>query len=390
MFTVKASSSDCQARTGILQTAHGKAETPFFMPVATKGTVKYVSGPELEQMGKQGVQSLIANALLLHLKPGSEFLRTQGGLHNFMQFHRTIFTDSGGFQMLIPSLFEKINDKGVSFRNPFTLQKLFVTPEQVMEIEMSIGADVAMTLDHVAPVNSDKKLIEEAYKRTHLWAKRCKEKHDCLKKEIKETSPAPNPQQLLFGIAQGGKDPALRKKSAQYIADLDFDGHALGGLCIGETKKEMTACAQAQLTIFKKEERKTKQEKPVYFMGVGTPLDVLNAVAMGMDCFDSIFPTRKAREGLVFTSSGQQEITKTTYAYDKKALDPACNCYVCTTFSRAYLHHLFKVNEYTVHRYLSYHNLYVMTRLMEEIRTAIKKDRFLEYKKDIEKDWRKR
>lgn len=391
MFTVKASSSDCQARTGILHTANGKAETPFFMPVATKGTVKYVSGPELEQMGKQGVQSLIANALLLHLKPGSAFLRAQGGLHNFMQFHRTIFTDSGGFQMLIPSLFEKINDQGVSFRNPFTLQKLFVTPEQIMEIEMAIGADVAMTLDHVAPVNSSKTLIEEAYKRTHLWAKRCKEKHDKLKTQASaKQDPFPNMKQLLFGIAQGGKDLALRKKSAQYIADLDFDGHALGGLCIGETKKEMFACAQTQLSIFQKEERKTKQEKPVYFMGVGTPLDILEAVARGVDCCDSIFPTRKAREGLVFTSTGQHEITKTIYTYDKKVLDPACDCYVCTTFSRAYLHHLFKVNEYTVHRYLSYHNLHFMTRLMEEIRTAIKKDGFLAYKKDVENDWKKR
>src|SRR3989344_9654288 len=202
MFSIQATSSDCNARIGILPTGHGKAETPFFMPVATKGTVKYVTGPELEQMGKQGVQSLIANALLLHLKPGSDFLKQQGGLHQFMQFHRTIFTDSGGFQMLIPSLFEKINDQGVYFRNPFNLQKLFVAPEQIMEIEMKIGADVAMCLDHVAPVNAPKQQIEEAYRRTHLWAKRCKEKHDLLKEgENEKKRNGTNPQQLLFGIA---------------------------------------------------------------------------------------------------------------------------------------------------------------------------------------------
>src|SRR3989338_151082 len=379
MFAIQTTASDCEARTGILHTSHGKAETPFFMPVATKGTVKYVSGPELEQMGKQGVQSLIANALLLHLKPGSDFLKKQGGLHKFMQFHRTIFTDSGGFQMLIPSLFEKISDQGVYFRNPFNLQKLFVTPEQIMEIEMKIGADVAMCLDHVAPVNAPKQQIEEAYKRTHLWAKRCKEKHDMLKKQGHAT----NSQQLLFGIAQGGKNLALRKKSAQYINNLNFDGHAIGGLCIGETKKEMMVCAQTQLKVFDK-------NKPAYLMGVGTPLDILEAVAKGVDCCDSIFPTRKAREGLVFTSTGQHGITRTAYAYDSKALDQACTCYVCNTFSRAYLHHLLKVNEYTVHRYLSYHNLHFMTRLMEEIRETIKKDEFLDYKKDVEKNWKKK
>jgi len=357
---------DGAARVGKLYTAHGTIETPFCMPVATKATAKNVSPQDLVDMK---AKAIICNAMLLHFAPGSGFLREHGGIHKFMRYPDVIFTDSGGFQMQRKSLFLSITDKGVWFRNPFILQKVYLRPEEVMRIEQDIGSDVAMALDHMPHVIDDHAAVSDAVRRTHLWAKKCKEAHAKIAKEY-------DSKQLLFGIAQGGLFKDLREKSAKFINALDFDGVAMGGLALGEGKKEMWEMVEVQLPHI-------DREKPRYLMGVGNPVDLIEAVSRGVDCFDSIFPTQNARHRNVFTLQGMVKLDKVIYREDMTPLDPDCDCYVCTAFTRAYLHHLARVDEHISHRYLSYHNLYFLQRFMERMREAIKKQEFGEFKKEF-------
>ncbi|MFC1728372.1 tRNA guanosine(34) transglycosylase Tgt [Nanoarchaeota archaeon] len=358
---------DGKARVGKLKTAHGVVETPFLMPVATKATAKFVSPLELADMA----DSIICNSMILHLKPGSDFIKEAGGLHKFMNYKKTIFTDSGGFQMQTPSLFLQISDKKVIFKNPFTYEKTRISPEDSMKIQIDIGSDVAMCLDHMPHTNQDKKEWEDATRRTHLWAERCKKHHDGLKEEL-------NSKQLLFGIAQGGLDKELRIKSAEFIDKLDFDGVAMGGLCLGESKEAMFTAMDVQIPLF-------NTKKPRYLMGVGTPNDLIEAIAHGADCFDSIFPTKNARHAHLFTSKGMIKLDRGVYAKDFGPIDEKCDCYVCKNFTKAYLRYLFMVGEHTVNNYLSYHNVYYTQNLMKEIRKAIKENRFEEFRKDYPK-----
>ncbi len=373
-MTFKIIKTDGRARTGVLKVGKRKAETPFFMPVATKGTVKFMSPMDLSQAG---VQALISNAMILSFKPGVDFVKRMGGIHNFTRWNGIQFTDSGGFQMASPSLFISINDKAVNFHNPFTKQKIELTPEKNMEIQLDLGSDVAMCLDHMPhPVNHSKKMIADATRRTTLWAKRCKKHHDELKKKSK--SP-----QLLFGITQGGLDKKLRKQSCLDLNKINFDGFAIGGLGMGETKSQA-------YEVVDHSEQFLDPKKPRYLMGIGDPPDILEAISHGIDCLDSKFPTQNARHGAIFTSKGLLDLDKGKYKEDKRPLDENCSCFVCKTFSRAFLRHLWKLNEYTVNHYLSYHNIYFIQNMLKEVRIAIKKRRFNSYKKSFLKNYKPR
>lgn len=368
MFKIKNNDSSTEARTGELKTAHGIVKTPFYMPVATKLTVKHITPMEVEEMGGQ---ALITNAYISSLRPGLELIKKAGGVHKFMNFKKCIFSDSGGFQMLSESFLQEINDKGVKFLDPFSGRKEFVTPEQIIQIERELGSDVAMCLDHVPAVKSDRAAAEDSVRRTHLWAERCKKAHDEGENKI-----VYGKKQLIFGIAQGALFKELREKSAKFIDSLDFDGNAIGGLCIGESKGEMSKAVSWQIPHF-------SPEKPRYLMGVGSPEDILDAVSQGVDCFDSIYPTQNARHCHIFTNKGMIKLDRGKYKNDFSPLDEECDCYVCKNFSRAYLHHLSRSFEWTHHRYLSYHNVYWLVRFVEKIRKALDKGEFLELRKEF-------
>ncbi|MBU0461599.1 MAG: tRNA guanosine(34) transglycosylase Tgt [Nanoarchaeota archaeon] len=355
--------SGTRARTGELKTAHGIVKTPFFMPVATLGTVKYISPTDLKDMG---FEAAISNAMLFDLKPGAEFIKNHGGLHKFTGFDRTIFADSGGFQVIRTHLFKSIDDRGVHFKSPYDGRKTFVSPEIVMRINLNLGSDVVMALDHMPDVLGKKEEIGDAVRRTHLWAERCKK----MQLQLHEK------KQLLFGICQGGVDVELRTKSAEFIDKLDFDGIAIGGLGIGETKKQTYFAVDTAIQVL-------NPEKPRYLMGIGDPPDLLEAISHGADCFDSIFPTKNGRHGHVFTKKGFIKLDRGEFRGDERPIEPECGCFVCKNHSRMFLHHLMKVGSKTALRLMSYHNLYFINNLMKEVRAAIKEDRFQEYKKEF-------
>ena len=356
---------DKEARAGKLYTKHGIVETPFFMPIATKGTAKQVSPDELKLIGSQAI---IANAFVLHLKPGLEVLNNFKGIHKFMKWDKTIFTDSGGFQILSKSFLHKADEKGVYFKNPFDGSKKFFTPEDIIDIEEQIGSDVAMALDFVPHYGNSKDYIAECTRITHLWAERCLKSHDAKR-------------QLLFGICQGGIFKDLREKSAKFINNLDFDGIALGGLGIGEGRENMFNTAQIAL-------HHIDNAKPRYLMGVGSPEDLIDCVGLGIDCFDSRFPTMNARHGGIFTSQGKINIEKVQYKNDENPLDENCKCPVCKKFSKAFIHHLYRTHEPIRDRYGNIHNLYFIQNLMKDIRKSIKTNEFNQFKKDFFKNYK--
>ncbi len=355
MFKLEA--KEGKARAGELKTRHGKIKTPFFMPVATKGAIKHLSTKQLEETG---TNCFIANALLLSLKPGLEIIKKHGTLHDFMHWKKVIFTDSGGFQILIPGIFIKQDDRGVWFKDPYKGEKLFLTPEECMQIEMTIGADVAMCLDDVPQVNCDAEREKDATRRTHLWAEICKKAHTDKK-------------QLLFGIAQGGRNPELRRKSMEHVVSLDFDGYAFGGLCLGEGREVMLKMVEVQEPVI-------PENKPRYLMGVGSPEDILMCIERGVDIFDSIYPTENARHETIFTRNGRTRITKPIYADDLSSLDENCDCYCCKHFTKSYVHHLMRIGEALGMQLSSIHNIHFLQTIMKEAREAILEGRFQEYK----------
>ncbi|MFA6268192.1 MAG: tRNA guanosine(34) transglycosylase Tgt [archaeon] len=364
-FELTSESSKSLARTGVLHTAHGKLETPFFMPVATKGAVKFVSHLELESMG---VNCLISNAFINYLKPGVNHIKEAGGLHKFFGWNHSLFTDSGGFQLLSEDFVEHVTDKGVFFRNPFDKSVHLVTPEIAIKIENDLGADVAMCLDHVLHFGKNRLDYFDAMLRTTEWALRCKEAHN-------------NSNQLLFGITQGGTFLDLRKKSTIALESIGFDGLAFGGLCIGEDPKAMF-----DITEFSK--KFVAKDRPIYLMGVGSPLEILGLVERGVDIFDSAYPTRMARHGKIFTRGGCVQINKSNYKSDFSSLDEKCDCFVCKSHSKSYLHHLYKTYEQNGLMLLSYHNTFFIANLIKEIRVAIKENRFEQYKSDFIKNYK--
>ncbi|HLD58868.1 MAG TPA: tRNA guanosine(34) transglycosylase Tgt [archaeon] len=342
-----------KARAGILHTAHGAIETPFFMPVATKGAVKCLSNSDVESTG---TKCLISNGFILYLKPGLEIIGKAGGLHKFSNWKNGIFTDSGGFQVLSKEFCLKLSDAGVFFRNPFDGKKMLFSPEKAVEIQNKLGSDVAMCLDDVPLAGADSARLEESARRTTLWAEKCKKAHK-------------NKKQLLFGISQGGVNKSLRLKSTKEILELDFDGIALGGLCLGEAKEEMFETAERALKIVPK-------EKPRHLMGVGSAREIIEAVSLGVDVFDSRFPLRTARHGKAFGFEKDLNMASAKFKADLRPLEKNCGCFVCKNYSRAYIRHLFETREENSWIYLTYHNLFFLQSLMKKIRDEIKQGTF--------------
>ncbi|MFQ5474273.1 MAG: tRNA guanosine(34) transglycosylase Tgt [Candidatus Nanoarchaeia archaeon] len=361
---------DGSARTGELKTAHGRVKTPFYMPVATLGTVKFIAPDDIRRIGFEAV---ISNAMLYDLKLGSEFVKKMGGVHKFMSYDGTIFADSGGFQAARTHMFEGITDKSIQFRSPYDNARISLTPEKVMKINMNLGSDVVMALDHMPPSLGSTEEVADAARRTHLWADRCKQFHEELRAK----------KQLLFGICQGGIDPVLREKSAKYIDGLDFDGVAIGGLGLGETKKDAYHAVDIALQHLDK-------GKCRYLMGIGDPPDLLEAISHGADCFDSIYPTQNGRHGNVFTRDGPIKIDRGRFKEDTKPIDQECDCNTCKNYTRAYLYHLMKIDSKIVRRLMSYHNISFLKSMMEHVRVAIKENRFEKFKKEFLKEYGER
>ncbi|MBD3310467.1 tRNA guanosine(34) transglycosylase Tgt [Candidatus Woesearchaeota archaeon] len=355
------------ARAGILKTAHGRLKTPFFMAVATKGAVKYAEPSELYSMG---TQALISNAYLLWLNPGIKVIEKAGGLHKYMNWKKGSFTDSGGFQMIRESFFLSVRDQGVKFRSPFDGKSHIFTPEDSIEMQNRLGSDVAMVLDDVPPWGSSKERIIQSVKNTTAWAKRCADTHS-------------NSRQLMFAISQGGTYTDLRKKSTQQLADLDFDGYGIGGLCFGEPIPLMNRMVRLSSKIL-------PREKPRYLMGVGSPAEIVEAVAMGVDIFDSVFPTRNARHGCVFTHDGPISIDKKRYLDDYTPIDLDCNCRICREYTKSYICHLLRSKEPTGMKLVTVHNLSFIQDLMRNIRLAITEEKFERFRKDFVKRYRGR
>lgn len=355
MFSVEAKQGT--ARAGKLKTRSGVVDTPFFMPVATRAVGKYIGPDDYNSMN---AHAIICNSFVLYLKPGVEKILD---LHTFMHYPHTIFTDSGGFQMLRASFLDKPIREGIVFKDPYINKKITLTPALAMQIEMGLMSDVAMALDDVAPYGASRERVEEALDNTHRWAQECKDAHT-------------DEEQLLFGIVQGGFEKDLREKSAKFISSLNFDGIAIGGLAIGEPKEDLYTALTAALPFI-------PQDKIRYGMGIGSPQDIVKCVGMGVDCFDSIFPAKNARHGTLFTWKGKLDISKGRQSKEEGPIDPECDCFVCKTFSRKYMHHLFKIDEPIGKRYRQYHNLYFMQQLMKKMRVTIQEGTFDNFSKEF-------
>ncbi|MEM4755543.1 MAG: tRNA guanosine(34) transglycosylase Tgt, partial [Candidatus Woesearchaeota archaeon] len=327
-FTITATCGN--ARTGILHTAHGNIITPFFMPVATRASGKYIG---TDAYASINAQAIIVNALITFFSPGLEVISTAGGIHPFMNFKKCIAADSGGFQMS-RGMFEKTTANGAWFCNPFTKQRFHITPQKSMVIQRLIGADIAMVLDVMPPVESSRNAAETAVAQTHQWAKECLHHHTALQgKKIIDGLVQHNPNQLLFAISQGALFADLRKHSAAYLSSLEyegkgFDGIAIGGLAIGEPQEKMLPMIEAAVAGM-------PQQKIRYLMGVGNPLDILEAVERGIDCFDSVFPTQNARHGTLFTWQGKVDLLSGKMKQKHEPLDEGCDCFVCKHYSVA-------------------------------------------------------
>lgn len=369
-FTIIQKDKETNARVGILKTKKGTAETPFFMPVATRSVTKGLTTEELHEIN---VQAVISNAFILFLREGSEIISKFGGIGNFMNYKGLNFTDSGGFQMYSPSIYLKSNSDGVFFRNPINGEKLFVTPEKDMDIQLEINSDVAMCLDSMPLYENSKQEISEAVEKTTNWAKKCKNHHDKKQENLSEEK-----RQLLFGIIQGGIYEDLRKKSAEELLALNFDGYSIGGFGMGETIDE-------EFNIVEKMKKIIPENKPVYLMGIGDPIEILKGISLGVDIFDSRLPTQNARHGTLFTWSGKLKITNEKYKFDKSPVDKECNCFVCKNYSKAFLRYQLKNEEPTGRKLATYHNTYFLTKLIEKTKEKIKEGKFKEFLEEMEK-----
>ena len=349
------------ARTGILHTPHGDVETPMFMPVGTQATVKFISPEELYDMGA-GV--VLANTYHLWLRPGEDIVAKAGGLQKFMNYKGPMLTDSGGFQVFSLSDTRKIKEEGVYFRNTLNGDRLFLSPEKSIEIQNAIGADIMMSFDECIPYPADYDYVKNSMERTLRWAERGK-----------AANRRPE-EQALFGIVQGGDYEDLRKYCAEKLVEMDFPGYAIGGTSVGEDKKTMYRMVKwsAEALPF---------EKPRYLMGVGAVNDLLEAVSLNIDMCDCVLPTRIARHGTLMTSQGRINIKKAVYKDDFTPLDPNCDCYCCRNYTKAYLNHLMRTQEGFGTRLMSIHNIRFLLKLMEDARTAIKEDRFNDFKHEV-------
>lgn len=354
---------DGQARTGTLVTAHGTIETPVFMPVGTQGTVKSLAPTDLHEMG---ASIILGNTYHLYLRPGDELVAKLGGLHRFMAWDGPILTDSGGFQVFSLSGLRQITEEGVTFASHIDGSRHLFSPEKVIDIQHNLGSDIMMVLDECVPYGADRAYTEKSLGLTTRWAARCRAAH-----------PEGHNGQLLFGIVQGGFYKDLRAQSARELIDIGFDGYALGGLSVGESRAEM-------YDILGEATPHLPAEKPRYLMGVGAPRDLLAGMAAGIDMFDCVLATRNARNGTLFTRSGKVNIKKAAYRDDASPLDPECPCYACRTFSKAYLRHLYIARELLSYRLNTLHNLTFFLRMMADARDAIRQGRFAAFRAAIE------
>ena len=358
---VKGSQSS-RARLGTITTDHGVIDTPIFMPVGTLGSVKAMSVEELDHCK---AQIILGNTYHLYLRPGCEVIQHMEGLHEFIRWKKPLLTDSGGFQFFSLAKLAKFTDEGVAFQSHIDGSRHFFSPEKAVEIQMILGSDIMMSLDFCMGYPASEKQTMDAVNKTFMWAKRGF--------DFWQTEGSVN---NLFGIIQGGMTKPLRSLSAEQLTGIDFPGFAIGGLSVGEPKDLMYEMADHTLPLM-------PVHKPRYIMGVGTPEDLVELVGMGCDMFDCVMPSRNARNGQLFTSKGTINIPNARFKFDKEPIDADCDCYTCQNYSKSYLRHLYKSRELLAYRLNTIHNIYYYLDLMGKMREAIKKDRFLEFKKDF-------
>jgi queuine tRNA-ribosyltransferase len=361
-FTIEAADPQSSARAGVLETPHGPILTPAFAPVASQGTVK---GLTHDRVATLGAQLLLCNSYHLFLRPGADAVRERGGLHKFISWPKPILTDSGGFQIYSLAPLAKVRPDGVAFASHLDGAKFFLTPEDVLEIQLKLGSDIMMALDHVVPFPSSTEKLREAVETTTRWARRAKERFRNADTEAH-----------FWGITQGSADLDLRRKSTEDLVALDFDGYAVGGLGIGEARTQ-------RHDILERSDDLLPKTKPRYLMGIGYVPDVLEAVERGIDLFDCVLPTRNARDGSLFTSQGVVVIKNRKYAADDRPLDPACGCPTCRLYSRAYLRHLFERGEITAAVLNTIHNLHYYLDIFAKIRQSIKSQSFRRFKLNL-------
>lgn len=362
-FKINKTSTGSKARAGVIQTAHGEIKTPVFMPVGTLGTVKALSPEDLLDAG---AQIILGNTYHLYLRPGCDVIDLFSGLHRFMNWDRPILTDSGGFQVFSLAKLAKITEEGAAFQSHIDGSAHMLTPEKAVDVQLTLGADIIMCLDQCIAYPSTEAEAADALDLTSRWARRCKEHW---------LAGGPG-NSTLFGIVQGGMYADLRERSCGAVTDIDFPGYAVGGLSVGEPKELMLEMGEVSLSGL-------PDEKPKYIMGVGTPEDLVELVALGADMFDCVMPTRNARNGQLFTSAGTVNISNARHRQDTGPVDPACDCYTCRHYSRAYLRHLYISKELLAYRLNTIHNIHYYTGLMAGIRRAILEDRFEAFRHDF-------
>jgi queuine tRNA-ribosyltransferase len=384
-FELLAQDRSSKARRGRLTTAHGVIETPAFMPVGTQGSVKAMSPRELHEVN---AQIILGNTYHLFVRPGLDVIKHFGGLHKFINWDGPILTDSGGYQIFSLAKLRKITEEGVHFQNHVDGTPAFISPEIAMEIQATLGSDIAMTLDECPPWPCERDYAARSSEMTTRWAKRCKEAAQFRREENAER-PTPNAEsrmqrgQLIFGIVQGATFEDLRKQSAQAMVDLDFDGYAVGGVSVGEPEEEMMRAVESSEPFLPK-------DKPRYAMGLGTPPQLLEMIARGMDMFDCVLPTRLARNGTAFTSTGTINLKNAEFALDQRPIEEGCACSTCREFARGYIRHLVKSEEILGLRLISLHNLHFYLDLMRQARSAIENESFNQFRKGFVRNYKTR
>ena len=357
-----------RAKRGQFETVHGTIQTPVFMNVGTVAAIKgAVSTEDLEQIG---TQVELSNTYHLHVRPGDEIIKKMGGLHKFMNWQKPILTDSGGFQVFSLASLRKIKEEGVTFQSHIDGRKIFMGPEQSMQIQSNLGSTIAMAFDECPNSKSDRSYVQASVERTTRWLERCKVEMNRLN-QLEDTV---NPKQLLFGINQGGVYADIRIEHAKRISELDLPGYAVGGLAVGESHEEMYYILDEVVPYL-------PENKPTYLMGVGTPANILEGVERGVDFFDCVYPTRNGRHGHVYTNHGKINLFNAKYELDGRPLEEGCGCPACRRYSRAYIRHLLKAKEMLGMRLCVLHNLYFYNTMMTEIRDALDKHEFAAYKK---------
>jgi queuine tRNA-ribosyltransferase len=382
MFTVTHKDKDSKARVGVMKTAHGDVQTPVFMPVGTQGSVKTLSNDELKDCG---ASIILGNAYHLFLRPGLDVIKKAGGLHKFIGWDRPILTDSGGYQVFSLATLRKITEKGVEFSSHIDGAKHFITPEDVIDIQRTLGSDIMMMFDECVHYPAARDYVEQSLELTTKWARRSKEHH--RRGGIAESGTTPRrcttKGQLLFGIVQGGTYLDLRKKAVEKLLDIGFDGYAIGGVSVGEPNElihEVTAHTASLLP----------PDKARYLMGLGTAPDMLEAISQGIDMFDCVVPTRNGRNGQAFTFNGELQLRNAEYKEDFTPIDPSCACMTCRSYTRAYIRHLFNTQELLGLRLVSLHNMHFYVKLVELSRGAIREGNFEDFRKSFAKKYKER